>query len=139
MIVLFTVNIVSELETKPPPPSVNSVDCSVWTGKSLYLPGVFYIRSNPLPHTFYAICGLVLIYKGSISFCFIPMENFKGCHLLPKHFEMQGSEADWCLGTRHLPKALAPSFSVKCRHLASIGEAPAAMLLHSPVIPMGMA
>lgn len=110
-------HIPAELITKPQPPLVNSVDCSVQT--QIYLQGFLYKRSNPWSHIFYDICGSVSIHKGSIHFLFL-MENFKGCRLLPKHFQVQSNEAGCFLGTKHLPKA--PSFLVNHRHLHRRGS-----------------
>lgn len=130
---VFNMQIPHELIAKAQPPSTSSVDCWVQTGVSLHLQGVLYIRSYPLPHTFYATCGSVLSHKGNISFLFL-IENFKGCWLLPKHFPVQGNEVGWSLGTRHLPRALLLPFLVNYRHLTPIADALAALLLHSPGI-----
>lgn len=130
---VFNMQIPPELIAKARPPSTSSVDCWVQTEVSLHLQRVFYIRSYALPHTFYATCGSVLSHKGNISFLFLT-ENFKGCWLLPKHFQVQGNKAGWSLGTGHLPRALPLPFLVNYRHLTPIADALAALLLHSPVM-----
>lgn len=113
---LFNMHGPAELITKPQLPSMNSrLLCPEMN--AVFTRFLLYKEQPPCSTPSRPFVALSQFTKEAFHFLSL-MEAFKGCCLLPKHFQMQGSEAGW-----FLREALVPSSLVNCGHLTSIDQA----------------